>query len=123
MTTSGGTSVAAVHESPSAGEQGRALAPAVPDRARPVSLKSENWSCPWPREADAQQVDEQTVVIRVVVSADGAAETAKVLADPGHGFGEAAAACAMRTRFTPAGDRRGESIRATSPPIRVRFTR
>jgi hypothetical protein len=29
----------------------------------------------------------------------------------------------MRTRFTPAHDRQGRSIRTESPPIRVRFTR
>ena len=123
LTTSAGTSLAAVQERPSTGERDRAPLPAVPDRASPVSLENENWSCPWPPEAGAQQVDEQTVVIRVVVGLEGTAEQATVLADPGHGFGEAAVACAMRTRFTPARDKRGAAVRATSPPIRVRFTR
>jgi protein TonB len=46
-----------------------------------------------------------------------------VLADPGHGFGAAAVACALRTRFVPARARSGQAVRSLSPPIRVRFTR
>ncbi len=92
-------------------------------RPSPVSLATEDWSCPWPAEADADRIDEQTVVIRVVVKAGGDPQSAAVLTDPGHGFGAAARACAMRTHFTPARDARGEPIPATSPPIRVRFTR
>ena len=93
------------------------------DHSRTVSLEDQNWSCPWPREADAEQIDEQMVVIRVVVRVDGNAESAEVLSDPGHGFGQAAAACAMRTRFSPARGRDGDPVRSKSPPIRVRFTR
>jgi protein TonB len=95
----------------------------APDRSSPVLLPSQSWSCPWPREADAEEIDEQTVVIRVVVRPDGSVESANVVSNPGHGFGEAAASCAMKTRFAPARDQRGAPIRSTSPPIRVRFTR
>jgi protein TonB len=95
----------------------------APDRSRAVSLEGANWSCPWPTQADAEQLHEQTVVIRVVVAADGHAESAHVVADPGRGFGPSATSCALRTRFTPAQDRNGAPIRARSPPIRVRFTR
>jgi protein TonB len=63
------------------------------------------------------------VVLRVVVDASGTADSARVLADPGHGFGAAAVACALRTRFVPARARDGTPVRSTSPPIRVRFTR
>jgi len=63
------------------------------------------------------------VVIRVVVRADGTAESFVVVADPGGGFGPAAIASAMRTRFAPARDREGAPVRGTSPPINVRFTR
>ncbi len=94
-----------------------------PDNANPVALEDQNWSCPWPREADAEQIDEQTVVIRVVVRADGSVESASVVTDPGHGFSQAATACALQTRFMPAHNRTGEPIRSPSPPIRVRFTR
>ncbi|MFL5304321.1 MAG: energy transducer TonB [Polyangia bacterium] len=92
-------------------------------RASPVSLASEDWSCPWPAEADADQIDEQTVVLRVVVNATGDPQSAVVLADPGHGFGAAARTCAMRTHFSPARDAGGRPVSAASPPIRVRFTR
>lgn len=97
--------------------------PPPPDRSRPVSLEADEWRCPWPAEADEAQIDEQSVVIRVVVRPDGSAAAAKVLSDPGYGFGQAAVACALRTRFRPALDRAGNPRRALSPPIRVRFTR
>lgn len=94
-----------------------------PDRSRPVGLTDDDWSCPWPHEADDREVDEQTVVIRVDVRADGSVESAKVVTDPGFGFGPAAVSCALRTRFLPAFDRQGVAVRSNSPPIRVRFTR
>jgi len=94
-----------------------------PDRSSTVRLEGGEWRCAWPREADAEQIDEQAVVIRVVVRADGSVESASVVSDPGHGFGQAAMACATRTRFVPARDRSGRPVRTTSPPIRVRFTR
>jgi periplasmic protein TonB len=93
------------------------------DRSGGVSLANQNWSCPWPREADAERIDDLTVSIRVVVDEEGVVESVIVLADPGHGFGQAAVACARRTRFTPARDREGRPVGATSPPILVRFTR
>lgn len=97
--------------------------PGTGDRSGAVSLEDQSWSCPWPRGADADQIDEQTVVIRVVIDADGTVVSAKVLSDPGHGFGDAAVACALRSRFNPARDREGRPTRAPSPPIVVRFTR
>lgn len=91
--------------------------------AHPVSLSARNWSCPWPREANALGIDEQMVVLRVVVTTEGRAESVEVLADPGYGFGQAALACAERARFESATDGTGQAYTATSPPIRVRFTR
>jgi periplasmic protein TonB len=96
---------------------------AVGDRARPVSLDQSAWNCPWPADADAQQVNEQTVVLRASIRADGRADTVDVIADPGFGFGAAARLCALRTRFEPAHDRAGLPIAAQSPPIRVHFFR
>jgi protein TonB len=93
------------------------------DRSGAVSLDEHSWACPWPHEADTQQIDEQTVVIKVIVAPDGRVESATVVSDPGHGFGEAAVACALHTRFTPARDPAGRAIRAESPPVLVRFTR
>jgi protein TonB len=97
--------------------------PGEPDRSRPVSLDDPDWKCPWPREAEMEQIDEQIAIVRVLVRPDGSVESASVVKDPGHGFGQAAVACAMRTRFEPARDRMGRPIRAQSPPVRVRFTR
>jgi protein TonB len=91
--------------------------------ARPVSLDQSAWSCQWPSEADAQQIDEQTVVLRVTVRPDGRAERADIVSDPGFGFGQAARFCALATRFEPARDTAGHPMRATSPPIRVHFFR
>lgn len=122
VTPPSGTAASAVTRGHLA-DQGPAGPPAAADRSRLVSLESGNWSCPWPREADRQQIDEQTVVLRAVVRSDGSVESVAVVADPGHGFGSAAAACAKQTRFTPARDRKGDPIRSMSPPIRVRFTR
>ena len=96
---------------------------AGPDHSSKLALEEQTWSCPWPREAEAEQIDEQTVVIRVIVGAAGHAESVTIVSDPGHGFGQAAATCALRTRFTPARDRDGKPARTQSPPIRVRFTR
>jgi protein TonB len=62
-------------------------------------------------------------VVRVRVRADGTAESASVIRDPGMGFGEAAVGCSLRERYEPARDRAGVAIAALSPPIRVRFTR
>lgn len=92
------------------------------DRSSAVSLRESDWSCPWPDQA-VEAIDEQTVTIRVVVSAQGNAESVALLSSPGYGFAEAAVACAQRARFVPARDREGKPMRAQSPPIRVRFTR
>lgn len=98
-------------------------APGEPDRSNPVHLEADEWQCAWPREADEEQIDEQFVVLRVFVGESGRAVSANLVSDPGHGFGTAAVACAMRTRFTPARDSRGVPMATSSPPIRVRFTR
>jgi len=93
------------------------------DLSRTVTLDEAAWSCPWPAEADAQQVNEQTVVLRVSVRANGRAERVDVLSDPGFGFGSAARACALATHFEPAHDAAGQAIAASSPQIRVHFFR
>jgi protein TonB len=93
------------------------------DHSSAVALEDPDWRCPWPREAEDEQIDRQIAMVRVVVRPDGSVESAQILSDAGHGFGQAAVACAMRTQFVPARDARGRAIRAQSPPIRVRFTR
>lgn len=122
ITVSSGTSSRAV--------QGPAVDPhADPNRrsqaslARPVGSPRREWACPWPAEADALSIDEQFVVIRVVVREDGTVAAAELISDPGYGFGRIALACARKQRFPAATDQAGRPITATSPPIRVRFTR
>jgi protein TonB len=89
-----------------------------------VTLDQASWSCPWPAEADARQVDQETVVIRVAVRADGRVDHVDVLQDPGFGFGRAARDCALASRsFAPALDAQGAPVAAQSPPIRVHFFR
>jgi periplasmic protein TonB len=97
--------------------------PRAHSQARAVSLDQAAWNCPWPAEADAQQINEQTVVLRATVGADGRVERVDVLSDPGFGFGSTARLCAMRTRFEPARASAGEPIGAVSPPLRVHFFR
>lgn len=92
-------------------------------RATGVSLRSEQWSCPWPDEAQDLPLDEQTATIRVTVRPDGSVEASEVVQDPGAGFAAAALRCARSTRFTPATDADGRPIRAVSPAIRVHFYR
>ena len=55
-------------------------------QARSVSLDQEARNCPWPADADAQQVNEQTVVLRAAVGVDGHVEHVDVLSDPGFEF-------------------------------------
>ncbi|MCB9661531.1 MAG: energy transducer TonB [Sandaracinaceae bacterium] len=123
ITASSGTNTRAVHAAavdPNARPDG---AQGAASQARPVRLPARNWRCAWPTEADSLGIDAQTVVLRAVVGADGRALSVDILADPGHGFGAAALPCARNARFEAALDASGQPYVATSPPIRVRFTR
>ena len=100
--------------------------PAVegPDRSAPPGLVGgASWNCPFPPEADTDQIDQAVATILVTVRPDGSPLAVKVMSDPGHGFGRAARTCALSRRFTPALDRNGEPTSGTTPPIKVRFTR
>jgi protein TonB len=121
-TTGSGTSRKAAL-GPVAPEGSRNASSVAHSRARAVALDQAAWNCPWPAEADAEQINEQTVVLRATVRADGRADRVDVLSDPGFGFGDAARACALRTRFEPARDTAGQPIPSQSPPIRVHFYR
>jgi protein TonB len=87
---------------------GTGTAPAPPavkvDRSRAAAImnKANLERCPFPAEADAEQVDEAAVGIEVKVSTDGRAETVAVTRDPGHGFGREARKCALREKYAPA---------------------
>jgi protein TonB len=110
---------------PTASPQAPAMAPASrdPDRSRPVSLVGDEWQCEWPATARTATIEEQAVVLRVRVRADGTVRSATLVTDPGFGFGEAALACARRMVFTPALGRDGTPVEADSPAIRVHFVR
>lgn len=110
------------------GGTGTAPAPPPPpkvDRSRKAGLLgSSDWTdCPFPAEADAEQIDQAFVLIQVRVKPDGNPETVTVVQDPGHGFGREARKCAMRKKFTSALDADGNAIPATTNPFRVRFER
>jgi periplasmic protein TonB len=119
-TTSSGTSTKAVN-----GPVSTELEPSTrPTRnlSRSVALADPDWTCPWPREADDSQIDEQVAIVRVTISPEGKCESVSVVQDPGFGFGAQGARCAKEAEFVPAFDRSGQPIRAVSV-IRVRFTR
>jgi len=98
--------------------------PAGPDRSKAASLVgSASWNCPFPPEAEAEDMNLAYVTLSVTVRPDGTPLSVKVVNDPGHGFGRAARLCALQRRYTPALDREGKPITATTPPIRVKFTR
>jgi len=123
VTASSGTNPVAVHTGVVDPRARPTRNPAEPDLSSPVTLAGDQWQCAWPREADSAEIDQQFVLLRVLVNPSGSAEKAELISDPGHGFGAAAVACALKTRFEPAKDRQGRPVRALSPPIRVRFTR
>lgn len=91
--------------------------------AQPARPNGGQWRCPWPSEAVAADIYAQNVLVRVVVEADGSVASASALSDPGHGFAAAAEACARRETYSPARDANGQPVRATTPAIRVNFSR
>ena len=99
--------------------------PRKEDKSRPPGLLgSVDWNdCPFPGEADAEQIDHAFVMIQVKVKPDGSPETVSVLQDPGHGFGREARKCAMRKKYSQGLDPDGNAIGGTTKPFRVRFER
>ncbi|WP_437878957.1 energy transducer TonB [Sorangium sp. So ce513] len=98
--------------------------PPGPDRSAPAGLiGSSNWNCPFPPEADVDQIDHAKVVLMITVRPDGSPLSVKVVSDPGHGFGRAARMCALSRRYNPQKDRTGSPVVGTTPPVTVTFTR
>ncbi len=89
-------------------------------RARPKSGRVT--TCPFPPEADGANADEAQVVVEVPVDALGHVVGAKAETDPGHGFANAAVACAKAIEFDPARNAEGEPS-ADSLRLRLRFSR
>ncbi len=97
--------IAAVATGTPGGTGGVGAPPAVKvDRSRTARIANlENLTrCPFPAEADAEQVDEAAVSIEIRVSVDGRAENVSITRDPGHGFGREARKCALREKYLPA---------------------
>jgi periplasmic protein TonB len=93
------------------------------DHSRPAAVLGEaHWNCPFPTEADADQIDDATVTIRVELDASGAVRRVAPIVDPGHGFAREAQRCATQKHWVPALDRAGAPIEGTVT-IRVRFDR
>ncbi len=84
---------------------------------------SKSWSCPFPDEADTDQVDFAQVTVIVTVRGDGSPQSVQVVNDPGHGFGRAARMCALARRYNPGLDADGNPVTKSTPPIRVTFSR
>lgn len=97
--------------------------PPKPDLSRAPSLiGGTSWNCPFPDEADTDQVDYAQVSVVITVRPDGSPQSAQVAADPGHGFGRAARMCALGRRFNPGLDRDGNPA-TVSMTVRITFSR
>lgn len=130
VTQQGGTSTTAVRnvqavatgQPGGTGTQGIAPPSAV-DRSRSVQRSGTgDWKCPFPPEADLDQIDEAAAIVAVTVGADGKVQSATIDQDPGHGFGREARSCALRESYAAALDRDGKPIVGTKK-FRVLFTR
>ncbi|MDC3955655.1 biopolymer transporter ExbD [Polyangium jinanense] len=95
----------------------------APSDAAPPPGGVNTWDCQFPKAADAAEIDDATVMLRVWVTTNGSPEWVQILNDPGHGFGMVAAQCAMVRKYSPALDKDGRPMAAKTPPIRVRFIR
>lgn len=83
-----------------------------PDRSRAAGLGgSKSWNdCPFPPEADVDNIDQAAVLVQVSVNPEGRPSSVKVVTDPGHGFGRAARTCAMQRGYQTALDREGKPV-------------
>ncbi len=110
---------------------GKATEPAKPAARAPQEDLSESpkpvqrgrWDCPFPAEADVEQVNYARVTLVVVVDSNGRAKSASVLSEPGYGFGQAARRCALSKQYSVGKDRLGRPVTKTTPPIAVVFRR
>jgi protein TonB len=95
----------------------------APDRSRPPGVAGGlQWSCPFPPEADADQIDGAVVGIRADVDASGQVKNVAIVSDPGHGFGRAARRCALARTWIAALNRDGAATDG-SVVVNVRFAR
>jgi protein TonB len=95
----------------------------IGDQSRAARPLDDEWNCPFPAEADVEQINFKRVQVVVKVGTTGKALDVTVVADPGYGFGLAAKRCAMRQRYQPALGRDGKPIVGTASSFYVRFSR
>jgi protein TonB len=126
ITAAKGTATQAVRSPRARGDGvvgGTGTAPATGvDRSRPAGTLQKNWDCPFPAEAELEQVNYQQVNVAVTVAANGKALEVKVIGNTSFGFGRAAQRCALSKTFVPALDRSGTPV-TTTIPIVVTFVR
>jgi len=97
-------------------------APAPNHSRSPKLAGGAQWDCPFPPEADHEQINNATVSLQVQVAPNGKVESVAVANDPGFGFGREARRCALRKSWDPGLDERGAPTGATAR-IKVRFAR
>jgi periplasmic protein TonB len=111
---------------PSVGALGAPPNPLRPgsDRSRSATLRgSRGWNdCPFPLEAEVDNIEQAAVLLKVSTLPDGRPSDARILQDPGHGFGRAARSCAMARSYEPALDREGSPI-SGAITIHIAFAR
>jgi protein TonB len=94
-----------------------------PDLSRPAGLLGgSEWHCPFPPEADADQIDFQRVQVVLTVRPDGTPQDVRVATDPGHGFGRAARQCALQQKYDPPRNREGLPVAGTMT-VGIKFER
>ncbi len=104
------------------GGTGSVNAPAK-DLSRPPSRNgSQNWDCPWPQEAESDQIDEAVVTILVTIEANGKPSKIVVVEGGEHGFGREARACALRESYNAGLDQNGTPV-AAQKSLRIHFER
>lgn len=93
------------------------------DLSRAASLRNKAAlsACPFPAEAEAEQISESHVIVEVKVAANGSVQSVVVPQDPGHGFGRQARKCAQTATYDPALDVNGKPMEGTAR-IRFHFT-
>lgn len=96
--------------------------PPAKDLSRAASVVGGSWGCPFPPQADLNQVDRASVTLSITVGANGRASSASVVSDPGYGFGAQARRCAMSKSYVPALNKAGQKI-AKTIVVRVKFQR
>lgn len=85
-------------------------------------LGSDEWQCPFPQEANDDQIDHAVVSLRVDVDANGGVRQLAIVEDPGHGFAREALHCARSKHWSPALDRAGNPSAGTLT-VHIRFER